>query len=118
MAANLSPDSQREAILQMDANLSVKIGKGLSDIKQCELYFKWREFLPDEFKDITCPRPSDEVLTRHFKKSTDKRKEKQEEKRMQKREVQKLRMKMKLKEFACNLMKKMTMIVWMVCSLT
>ena len=65
----------------MDANLLVKMGKGLSDIKQCELYFKWREFLPFQFQDITCPRPSDEVLTRHFKKTTDKRKVKQEGKK-------------------------------------
>ena len=35
---------------------------GLSEIKQVELYLKWRHVLPDEFQDIMCPKPSDTVL--------------------------------------------------------
>ena len=35
---------------------------GLSDIKQCELYNKWRKIVPPEYKEIMCPRPPDKVL--------------------------------------------------------
>jgi hypothetical protein len=35
---------------------------GLAEIKQCELYLKWRPFAPGEFKDQICSKPSKEVL--------------------------------------------------------
>ena len=35
---------------------------GLREIKQVELYAKFRKFVPREFQDEICPRPSDEVL--------------------------------------------------------
>ena len=35
---------------------------GLKPIKQVELYTKWRPLLPKEVQDMTCPRPSEEVL--------------------------------------------------------
>jgi hypothetical protein len=37
---------------------------GLKEIKQVELYQKWRKFVPDEFQDEICPKPSDEVLNK------------------------------------------------------
>jgi hypothetical protein len=36
---------------------------GLKEIKQVELYSKFRRFVPEEFKDIICPKPSDEILS-------------------------------------------------------
>ena len=53
---------------------------GLSDIKQVELYAKWRKFIPSPFQDEICPKPSDEVLDR-VKGS---KKEKREKKKSQK----------------------------------
>jgi len=35
---------------------------GLKEIKQVELWSKFRKFVPPEFQDEICPRPSDEVL--------------------------------------------------------
>ena len=37
---------------------------GLSDQKQVHLYSKWRPLIPIEYQDITCPKPSDEVILR------------------------------------------------------
>eukprot|EP00536_Pseudo-nitzschia_multiseries_P016373 jgi/Psemu1/45970/gm1.45970_g len=39
---------------------------GIKEIKQIELYTKWRKLVPVEFVDIICPYPGDEVL-RKFK---------------------------------------------------
>jgi hypothetical protein len=35
---------------------------GLREIKQVELYTKWRKFVPSQYRDIICPKPSDDVL--------------------------------------------------------
>jgi hypothetical protein len=34
----------------------------LREIKQVELYTKWRKFLPSQYRVIICPKPSDDVL--------------------------------------------------------
>mmetsp|Transcript_29631 Transcript_29631/g.43117 ORF Transcript_29631/g.43117 Transcript_29631/m.43117 type:complete len:202 (+) Transcript_29631:254-859(+) len=34
----------------------------IQDIKQVEMYTKWRHLLPDYAKDVTCPKPSDTVI--------------------------------------------------------
>eukprot|EP00536_Pseudo-nitzschia_multiseries_P019496 jgi/Psemu1/61028/gm1.61028_g len=39
---------------------------GIKEIKQIELYTKWRKLVPAEFVDIICPYPGDEVM-RKFK---------------------------------------------------
>ena len=35
---------------------------GIADIKQVELYQKWRNLVPDQYQDSICPRPSDNIL--------------------------------------------------------
>lgn len=37
---------------------------GLKPIKQVELFTKWRQFVIEEYKDVTCPRPSDEIMNK------------------------------------------------------
>ena len=37
---------------------------GLSDIKQVHLNTKWRNLVPEEYRDITCPKPPDDVIKR------------------------------------------------------
>ena len=46
---------------------------GVKDIKQVELYKKWRRFVPDPFKDIICPKPDDDVIKREDKATKSKR---------------------------------------------
>jgi hypothetical protein len=36
----------------------------LREIKQVELYTKWRKFVPSQYRDIVYPKPSDDVLGR------------------------------------------------------
>ena len=49
---------------------------GLSEIKQVELYTKWRKLIPDQFQDDVCPKPTDEVLNKVKKDKADKAKTK------------------------------------------
>jgi len=37
---------------------------GISDIKQVELFSKWRNLIPDQFRDCICPKPTQEVITK------------------------------------------------------
>ena len=40
---------------------------GLSNQKQVHLYSKWRLLIPIEYQDISCPKPSDDVIQRMTK---------------------------------------------------
>ena len=46
----------------------------LTAIKQAELYNKWRQYLPEQYRDIMCPKPPDDVLE---KVAADKRQKRQ-----------------------------------------
>ena len=35
---------------------------GIVDIKQVELYTKWRKLIPDQYQDIICPKPDDHII--------------------------------------------------------
>ena len=37
-------------------------GPGLKPIKHVHLYTKWRKILPQQYKDITCPLPSNDII--------------------------------------------------------
>ena len=55
--------TEREPLIKgLLQELEVLSVPGIPDIKQVELYTKWRKLLKDENKDITCPKPSDVVL--------------------------------------------------------
>ncbi len=54
---------------------------GLWGIKQVELYSKWRKFVPAEFSDDICPKPSDKVLARVAQTKGDKSRERAAAKR-------------------------------------
>ena len=41
-----------------------EIALGISEIKQFELYTKWRDYLPVEYRDIMCPKPDDNIIER------------------------------------------------------
>ncbi len=50
-------------------------GPGLPPIKQVDLFTKWRQIVPFEYKDITFPEPSQEIKD---KAKTDKSKNKKD----------------------------------------
>jgi hypothetical protein len=57
--------------------------KGIPEFKQVQLYRNYRKFIPAEFKDEICPKPSDEVLKRQKddqKRRADEKKEKKTKK--------------------------------------
>jgi hypothetical protein len=50
-------------------------GPGLKPLKHLHLYTKWRKILPQEYKDITCPLPSNDIIMSVKKKSKRKKDE-------------------------------------------
>ena len=58
------------------------IPAGLKPIKQVELYSKWRPLLPEEFRDIMCPRPSDEVINLIKERNREKRRTSTKQKKL------------------------------------
>ena len=61
---NFERSSGRRDRTRQLSNYIIKpiLAPGLREIKQVELYAKFRKFVPREFQDEICPRPSDEVL--------------------------------------------------------
>ena len=49
---------------RMEFDLKVLKEPGIRPIKQVELYQKWRPLLPKEKRDLTCPKPTAEVMTK------------------------------------------------------
>jgi len=61
---------------------------GLREIKQVELYTKFRKFVPEEFRDEICPKPSDHVLEKIKKDRSEKTKARNhKKKRLASREI-------------------------------
>ena len=61
-ARRLNPEQRTEAIAKMEQNLEQLVPPPLRAIKQVELYSKWRPLIPEKYRDITCPKPSDEII--------------------------------------------------------
>lgn len=57
-----NPVERMQEISKMLENLKVLEPPGLRPIKQVELFSKWAPLLPKYAADITCPRPSDDVM--------------------------------------------------------
>ncbi len=61
---------------------------GLREIKQVELYTEFRKFVPEEFRDEICPKPSDHVLEKIKKDRSEKTKARNhKKKRLASREI-------------------------------
>ena len=58
----LHPIQRKAAIGRMLQELEVLEKPGIRAIKQVELYTKWRKIVPLEYRDITCPRPNEEIM--------------------------------------------------------
>ena len=70
---NYSPQQRKAKLLTMYEDLAVVRGRGMSEQKQCEMYFKWRPMIPEEYRDALCPQPSEEAMERHRKFKEEKR---------------------------------------------
>eukprot|EP00536_Pseudo-nitzschia_multiseries_P018531 jgi/Psemu1/56090/gm1.56090_g len=53
----------------------------IKEIKQIELYTKWRKLVPAEFVDIICPYPGDEVMRKFKEERNHKAREQTQRKR-------------------------------------
>ena len=73
--------TERQAILAKGPEKMYMCRPGLKERKQVELYQKWRHLLPEEDRDITCPKPTAEVETSVKEIIKKKQKEKQKEKK-------------------------------------
>ena len=58
----LNKEQRVEAISNMEQNLVQLNAPPLRPIKQVELWSKWRPLIPEEFRDITCPKPCDKII--------------------------------------------------------
>ena len=56
---------------------------GIADIKQVELFTKWRKVIPSQYQDEICPRPEDNVLLKVKKQKAKKAKDKLASKKQQ-----------------------------------
>ena len=71
----LSDDERKEILLESPDPINAP---GIPEIKIIELGTKWRVHVPPMYQDITCPRPSDEVLSKFKSEKNSKRQKKQE----------------------------------------
>ena len=63
-AAHQTPEDREEKLLSMLSSLVVLERPGMREVKQVELWSKWRPLIPEEFRDRICPKPSPKVLER------------------------------------------------------
>ena len=62
VAVHLNEEERKLAISNLLGELAPLTPPGIAPIKQCELYNKWRKLLKVQNRDLTCPKPTDEVL--------------------------------------------------------
>jgi len=61
-ARKLLPDVRTQHLQRMELDLKQLVPTPLKPIKQVELWKKWAPLLPEEARNITCPKPSQEVI--------------------------------------------------------
>ena len=83
----LNQNSTKETIHKQHANTiwneqlkeafpNLEKAQGIPDIKQVELYTKWRKLVPDQYQDQICPKPDDSILNKVKKDKAKKAKDK------------------------------------------
>jgi hypothetical protein len=79
-ARKLNEEERAAAIARMEVDLKELIPTPLRAIKQVELWKKWGPLLPEEFRGITCPKPSDEIIASIKERNKEKTCKRNEEK--------------------------------------
>ena len=83
LAKWMPPDQRLDRIWKLLDELQKLTPPGIPEIKQVELYSKWRPLLKLENQDITCPRPPTEVLDRVRSERRNKQKNVSQQKKIQ-----------------------------------
>ena len=52
----------------------LEVAPEIREIKQVELFTKWRKLIPEIYQDETCPKPTEEIMKRIKKNKADKAK--------------------------------------------
>ena len=73
-ARRMDPEMRAREITKMEEKLVQLVPTGLKPIKHVELWKKWAPLIPEEFRAITCPKPSDEVINSIKERNREKRK--------------------------------------------
>jgi hypothetical protein len=81
------PDAERNSILTQQPTPLYPTKPGLREIKQVELWSKYRPLVPAEFRDECCPMPEDGVIDREKNKKKAKGKLKRDEKKQKTRPI-------------------------------
>ena len=76
-------DFQKWKLSIADLSPSLEKAPEIADIKQVELFTKWRKLIPDSFQDEMCPKPSVEILHKVKRDKAKKAKDKLNAKRAQ-----------------------------------
>jgi len=80
----MDEETRKDIIRNYKTHLETLDAPGVSPIKQFELWNKWRDYIPIEFRDLLCEKPTDEAYAM-MEKTNDARKEKAKMKRAAKR---------------------------------
>ena len=76
-------DLQKWKLAIADLSPSLEKAPEIADIKQVELFTKWRKLIPDSFQDEMCPKLSKEILHKVKRDKAKKAKDKLNAKRAQ-----------------------------------
>ena len=71
---------------EINGNVQHLIPPGVPPIKQFEMWSKWPHIVPEEFKDVTCPKPPDASLNKFQQDKNEKSKIRQDTKKAAKKE--------------------------------
>ena len=58
------PEELEGKILTMLSSLVAIEPPGMREIKQVELFTKWRPLITEKYRDLNCPKPSPEIMER------------------------------------------------------
>ena len=82
-AQKMNPEVRAREIAKMEEKLVQLVPTGLKPIKQVELWKKWAPLIPEEFRAVTCPKPSDEVINSIKERNREKSKNRTKQKKLQ-----------------------------------
>jgi hypothetical protein len=75
------PEHRRQLLDNLDQELNQTVPPGLPMIKQLELFTKFRQFVPEEFRDELCPDPGTDVIDEIKGQRNTKRKAREDERK-------------------------------------
>ena len=61
-ATKHTKENRKRLIANMEADLKKLMPPGLCPVKQVELWKRWGALLPEGAREVTCPKPSDEII--------------------------------------------------------